>query len=132
MTDKVIQENIEQYNRDTIIGKLKECFETDKIALIPWDKDSEKFGHADGMVRFIDDQTVLLQGYFDKYDEVFKGKLYTELNRIGLRWEKILFDIPDPDERSWAYINFLQTKDLILIPSFGIYEDDLAFQQIEK
>jgi agmatine deiminase len=36
------------------------------------------------------------------------------------------------DKRNWAYINFLQTKDLILLPKFGIDEDEQAFKQIEE
>jgi len=42
------------------IGKV--VFETDKIIFIPWFKnDKEEFcGHSDGMVRFIDEHTVLI------------------------------------------------------------------------
>lgn len=31
---------------------------------------------------------------------------------------------------NWAYINFLQTSDLILIPTFGLDEDTIAQEQI--
>lgn len=132
MTDKVISENLENYNRDTIIGKLKELFETDKIALIPWDKANDEYGHADGMIRFIDNQKVLIQGYFDDYETKFKNQLYGELDKIGLTWRKMEFDVENQDERNWAYMNFLQTDKMILIPKFGIDEDIPAMNQIKK
>lgn len=132
MTDKVISENKENYGRDIIVDKLKELFETDKIALIPWDIENDEYGHADGMIRFIDNQNVLLQGYFDKYKEKFKNHLYGELDRIGLKWKMMEFHLNVEDERNWAYMNFLQTKDLILLPKFGIDEDIQAFEQIEN
>lgn len=131
MTDKVIFENLENYNKDTIIGKLKEIFETDKIALIPWDK-ADLFGHADGMVRYIDDKSVLIQGYFENYDAKFKDQLYGELNRIGLTWEKMEFSVEKEDERNWAYMNFLQTEKVIILPTFGIDEDNQALNLIKK
>lgn len=132
MTDKVISENLENYNKDTIIGKLKDLFETDKIALIPWDRANDEFGHADGMVRFIDNKSVLLQGYFDNYETKFKNQLYGELDGIGLTWKKMEFEVENEDDRNWAYMNFLQTDKIILIPKFGINEDIQALNQIKK
>ena len=50
----------------------------------------------------------------------------------GLKTEFIDFKVKKRDKRNWAYINFLQTKDLILLPKFGIDEDIQAFEQIEN
>ncbi|WP_240524937.1 agmatine deiminase family protein [Candidatus Sulfidibacterium hydrothermale] len=36
------------------------------------------------------------------------------------------------NKRNWAYINFLQTKDLILLPKFEIDEDEQALEQIKR
>ena len=36
------------------------------------------------------------------------------------------------DKRNWSYINYLQTKDLILIPKYGIDEDEQALKQIKE
>lgn len=134
MSEKVIFENLENYNkRDTILGKLKELFEIDKIAIIPWDKENEEYGHADGMVRFIDNHKVLLQGYYDQYDEKFKKQLYSELDKIGVTWEKMQFNVENENEDlNWAYMNFLQTDRIILVPQFDIDEDKQALDQIQK
>lgn len=131
LTDKVIQENIDFYTKEECINKLKELFEVDKIVLIPWDKE-EPYGHADGMVRFIDSNTVLIQDYYHEYDEQFKEKFFGALKNNGLSWEKLKFKGEKVDERSWSYMNFLQTKDLILLPSYGIEEDFVALEQMKK
>ena len=130
MTDKVLVENSAFYKPVDLIEKLKSIFEVDKIALIPWDKDNDPFGHADGMVRFIDNDTVLLQGYFDTYDEKFKKQLYDSLEFNGLTWKKMNYEVENENDRNWAYMNFLQTKDLIIVPAIGIDEDEQALKQI--
>lgn len=132
MTDKVISENLENYKRDAIVGKLMDLFETDRIAIIPWDKKNDIFGHADGMLRFIDNQTVLIQGYYDEYDDKFKEQLFGELNRIGISWKKMNISQDNGNINNWAYLNFLQTSDIILIPRLGHDDDNLAIQQIKR
>ena len=55
MTDKVLKENPQYTERD-----LKARLETDlecEVCLIPWDR-YEIFGHADGMVRSLDDRQI--------------------------------------------------------------------------
>jgi len=131
LTDKVIQENKDYYTKENLINKLRELFEIEKIILIPWDK-NEPYGHADGMIRFIDENSVLVQKYFDEYDEIFRNKLFGELDKHGLSWEKMEFDVENENENNWGYLNFLQTQNIILLPVFGIDEDDQAFKQMKK
>lgn len=131
LTDKVLEENKDFYTKEKLVAKLKELFEIEKIILIPWEKE-EYYGHADGMIRFINEKSVLVQKYFDEYDEKFKNQFFGELKKNGISWEKMEFNVPNEDERNWAYLNFLQTKDIILIPAFGIDEDDQALEQIKK
>lgn len=131
MTDKIFLENKKSYTAEELLIKLKHVFEVDKIVIIPWDK-SEIFGHADGMIRFIDYKTVLLNGYFRYYTKKFKHQLYDSLQQNGLIWKELNYNVAREDVRSWAYINYLQTKDIILIPKFGIDEDEQALSQFKK
>lgn len=132
LTDKIVEENKDFYNRDQIIKILKLLFNVENVLLIPWDK-KEKFGHADGMVRFLDEKTVLLNGYFEKYSDDFKNKLFGELKRNGIEWTFLKYNVKNEREKlNWAYINFLQTNNLLLIPKFGIDEDNQAFEQIKN
>jgi len=126
LTDKIVKENRFSYTKNELIRKLRETFKVDKVILIPWFR-KEKYGHSDGVLRFIDNETVLISHYYKK-DSVM---LY-RLKSGGLKTEFIDFKVKKRDKRNWAYINFLQTKDLILLPKFGIDEDKQAIEQIEN
>jgi agmatine deiminase len=125
LTDKIVRENRFSYSKEELLRKLFETFQVDKVVMIPWDT-KEKFGHADGMIRFVDNQTVLVNHYY-MHDNI----LLSRLQKAGLRYEFLEFKVKQMDKRNWAYINFLQTKDLILLPKFGVGEDEQAFEQIE-
>jgi len=126
LTDKIVKENRLFYSKTDLIKKLHETFEVNKIVLIPWDK-LEEYGHSDGMIRFIDNNSVLINHYY-KSDSVMQYRL----KQARLKTEFIDYKVNKRDKRNWAYLNFLQTKDLILLPKFGIDEDEQAFEQIEK
>ena len=126
LTDKIVKENRLSYSKTDLIKKLRKTFEVEKIVLIPQDK-LDKYGHSDGMIRFIDNETVLINHYY-KNDSVM---LY-RLKKAGLKTESLNFKVKKTDKRSWAYLNFLQTKDLILLPKFGIEEDEQSLEQIEN
>lgn len=127
MTDKIVLENKLKYNREELLSELKELFEVDKVVLIPWDR-GERYGHADGMVRFIDNDTVLLQGYYktrkDLFEDGFIENLLDSLEENHLKYEFLNIDYPEKINVKFAYLNYLQTKDVILLPSVGIEEDD--------
>lgn len=126
LTDKIVKENKHSYSKTELIDKLQNTFQVNKVVLIHWYK-KEKFGHSDGVLRFIDEDTVLISHYY-RNDSVMLSRLKSK----GLKTEFIEFNVKKRDKRNWAYINFLQTKDLILLPKFGIDEDLQAFKQIEN
>ena len=132
LTDKVVKENERTYDRNILIDQLEILFETDKIILIPWDDDD--YGHSDGMVRFIDNNTVLLNWFYKTCDEYFRNSLLEPIKEKGLKYEWLDLGLVSDkiDGYNWAYINFLQTEDLILVPKLGIKEDDIAYSQICK
>lgn len=130
LTDKIVQENKKMYSRKDLFKKLVELFETERVVLIPWDK-KEKFGHSDGMLRFISEDKVLVNGIYNK-ENAFKKDLLKTLEANKINWDWISFDVEKEDSRNWAYINFLQIKDLILIPKFEIEEDNQALEIFKK
>ncbi len=125
LTDKVVVENRLSYSKYELIEHLKRIFEVENIVLIPQDK-KDKFGHSDGMVRFIDNETVLVNYYY-KTDSI----LLSRIKAAGLTPKFLEYKVKKKNKNNWAYINFLQTKDLILLPELGIDEDKEAFEQIE-
>lgn len=132
MTNKIYQEN-SNYSKDALVGKLKELFLVDNIVIIPMDIDEPIFGHSDGMVRFTDDKTVLYQGYFNDYDSEFKKGFFDELDKFGIEFTPLKFEVEHEHKNNWAYLNFLQTKDLIMLPELkSVKEDKQALNQIIK
>ena len=125
LTDKIVTENKLLYGKIELIKRLEELFEVDNVILIPWDKESI-YGHSDGMIRFIDDETVLIHEIYEPYKSIQQ-----QLKQHGLKWEYLRFNGPKFNEDMWPYINFLQTKDLILLPKLNIDEDEQAFAQIQ-
>ena len=132
MTDKIVIENKQKYNKVQLLSKLRELFEVEKVVLIPWDH-GERYGHADGMVRFIDNETVLLQGYYNTRKDLFKDDfldyLLDSLKKNHLNYEFLNIDYPEKINAKFAYLNYLQTKDFILLPSLGIEKDDEAMEE---
>lgn len=131
MTDKVFAENKENYNSEELTEKLKSIFDVNKIVFIPKDG-GDIFGHADGMIRFLDEKTVILNGYFEQYGLQFRKKLFDSIEQAGLSWKFLNFNLKNPNKNNWAYINFLQMKELLLIPKLNIEEDQIAIEQFNE
>jgi len=130
LTDKIISENSAKYCKSELLSKLKSFFEVDSIILIPWFR-SEKFGHADGMIRFIDADHVLVDGYYLHAKLDFNNKFYRVLKMNNLTPIEFIFNVPKQSNKNWGYLNFLQMEKLILFPQFGIDEDAQALEQIK-
>ena len=124
LTDKVVTENKHWYSKKQLIDKLNEDFKAEKVILVPWDK-SEPYGHIDGVLRIINEETVLIN---DCYKDDLN--LIQILRKNGLKPEFLQFAVKNPHRDNWAYINFLQTQDIILMPTLGIDEDEQAFDQL--
>jgi len=124
LTEKIVQENQFWYVKPKLIKHLEELFEVEHVVLVPWWK-KEPFGHADGMLRFIDGETVLVNS-IEK-----SPNLERRLKEHGLKFEYLRYNVEKENENYWAYINFLQTKDLILLPKFNADEDEQAFEKIK-
>jgi agmatine deiminase len=131
LTDKVFKENERSYDRTELIRQLESIFDTDRIIIIPKDPE-DIYGHSDGMLRFIDNDTVLINWYFRTCDNDFKDSLLNPIMEKGLKyvWLDICLEGDKINNYNWAYINFLQTEDIILVPKLGIKEDDTAYSQI--
>jgi len=77
------------------------------------------------MVRFIDDNTVLINQVYRNEKSVLNPLL-----KAGLECKFLIFEVKKEHKDNWAYLNFQQTKDILLVPKLGIDEDDSAIKQI--
>lgn len=128
MTDKVLLENFTRYKKNELLARLEQLFEAEVI-LIPWDR-YDVYGHADGMVRYIEGNRVLLNNYVD-FDPALRKRLLAALTP-HFEVEELQYGHRHQSKYSWAYINFLQTEKFIFVPGLGIKADGLAIEQIKE
>lgn len=123
MTDKIFREN-PRYPYNKLIDTLSQLLEAE-IVLIPEDR-YDGYGHADGMVRYLGDNRVLINNYcdFDKsLRKILLAALSPHFNIAELHYGTYT-------DKSWAYLNFLHVGQHIFVP---MQEDKLAetaFRQI--
>ncbi|TPE43605.1 agmatine deiminase family protein [Pontibacter mangrovi] len=132
MCDKVFTEN-PQIPEKKLIKALQEHLEVERIVIIPADS-SDKIGHADGMVRFLDDRTVLINDY-SKEKPQFQRSFRMALHNAGLDWMEIPYNPycnAKPIHANGVYINYLQMKEVIILPVFGMKEDEQVVRQFEQ
>ena len=127
MTDKVIIEN-EDKSPEGVQWLLEEAFRN-KIIFLPWDR-NEKYGHSDGIIHYLGDNRVLMTNYSD-FDKTF-AKNYLRVLEKHFDVVTLTYNVKRKHERSWAYINFLQVGNIVLVPQLGIPEDEQALEQISK
>ena len=127
MTDKIFHEN-SNLSKDEVIAEIERVFSA-KLVIIPWDKE-EEFGHADGMVRFVSDNHVLINQYKD-IDPEFRQKLIDALSPYFSEISELEYGNASSGQ-SWAHINYLQVDNYIFVPQLGIMTDKLAMEQISK
>jgi agmatine deiminase len=132
MTDRIFGEN-PIYTRKQLIKELEEYFQVNNIYIIP-EQPNDFTGHSDGMVRFLDDRTLLVNDY--KREKVsFKKAFATAIRDTGLNWIEIPYNPYSNDNFDQAngdYINYLQMDNIIFLPIFGQKEDEAVVKQFEK
>jgi hypothetical protein len=127
MTDKIFKEN-DWWDKKELIETL-EYYLKAQIVFIPWDR-YEIFGHADGMVRWIDRNRVLLNNY-GQTDPSLRKRLLEALSPHFVV-EELEYNVPRLSKLSWAYLNFLRVKNTIFVPGLHAKEDEQALEQIQR
>ncbi len=131
MTDRIFIDN-PQYERKQLINELRDFFQVDKLFLVP-EQPKDFTGHSDGMVRFIDEQTVIINDYQGE-DEKFRRSFEVAIHNTGLDYIKIPYNPygnKSYNQANGDYINFLKMENTVIIPTFGIKEDDEVVKQFE-
>ena len=132
LCDKIFIEN-PQLNESELINELSSLFKTDKIIFIPWDR-NDFTGHADGMVRFIDNDTVLINERTNE-NSVFEKRLRASLKDAGLDIMELPYTPPnDPTfiSAKGLHLNYLQMKQAVVVPLFNQGTDDKAVRLFEN
>src|ERR1035437_732769 len=87
ISERVFKEN-QSYSRENLINLLEEILQVDKIYFIP-EQPNDMTGHGDGMVRFLNNETVIINNYKNESAK-FKQSFLKALDNAELE----TFEIP--------------------------------------
>ena len=127
ITDRVFSENPE-YDKNTLLLELENLLEAE-IIIIPSLK-SDMTGHADGVVRFVNENTMI--GNDSPYKNGYEQKVKRALKKYGIS----VMDFPYFDSAGisavGSYLNFLETDKHIFLPIFGSVQDETAVKRAKE
>ena len=132
MIDKVLSEN-PSMSKEEIENEICKAAgdEHIKFVWLPWEgKNCDKYGHTDGMVRFYETGTnglpsviTNLAPYGKNYADKIREILSEHFNVVELKFS-------ENNKLNWAYMNYIQIDNLIIVPELGEKTDDEMMHQM--
>ncbi len=123
ISDRVYSENPSWHKAD-LTAKLAKLLEANVI-IIPSLK-SDMTGHADGMVRFVNENTVVANAPLSPFG--FETKVKKSLQNHGIEVLDFPYFDSNGDSAIGCYLNFLETGQAIFLPVFSVDTDNKAVQ----
>ena len=127
ISDRIFSENSNK-ERVFLINKLSTLLECE-IIIIPSLND-DYTGHADGMVRFVNRNTIIGNRLADEYKYWQKG-MQEVLDKYNLNYIDLPF-LTGMKGAMGIYVNYLEVNDLIVAPIFDREEDAQAVRIIKN
>ena len=129
ITDRVFSEN-QGYAKSTLLTALGELLEAEIIITASLTSRYDMTGHADGVVRFIDENRVI--GNASPYKTGYEYRVKTALKEHGIS----VVDFPYFDSAGisavGSYLNFLETDKHIFLPVFSDAQDETAVKRAKE
>ncbi len=133
ISNRVFSENPE-IDKESLIKELSSLLECE-IIIIPAIND-DFTGHADGMVRFVDRNTILGNDRAKEYkywrDGISEVLAQHHLNYIDVPFFEDKGDRKHKDSAIGVYVNFLELNNLIIAPVFNREMDKEAIDVLKK
>ncbi len=135
VTDRIFSENPSYNKPSKLVSDLEKLLEAEVI-VIPQIK-SDMTGHADGLVRFYDRNTLIGNCQEKEYGYWKKG-MQNVLRAYGLDYIDLpFFDYKvkgNPESAIGCYMNYLEVGDAILMPIFEVdgNKDEEAFKLLNE
>lgn len=125
VTDKIFQENRGR-SQATLRADLCAVLGVDRCLVIPAEP-GDLFGHADGVVHLLDEETVVASDY-TAVDSDYGRRLHATFTGAGLRMEVLPYRPAASVRRGVPsavgnYVNFARVGRLVLVPAYGFPED---------
>lgn len=132
LSNRIFSEN-SNWDKDKLVSELSNLLECE-IIIIPAEND-DMTGHADGMVRFVNRNTILGNKLADEY-KYWREGMEKVIEQYGLKYIDVPFFSPkDPKHPHSAigiYVNYLEVNNLIVLPVFGRDEDKQAVDVLRQ
>jgi agmatine deiminase len=138
VTDKILSRNKNRGRRE-IEKIMKEALALDRLVIVPCEP-GDRFGHIDGMMRWVDERRLVLNDYSASNgpDRAFADDLRRALDRELGSVEQCIIPYPASNRvyRGWPdaggnYVNFLRTHSRIYLPVYGLPEDAVVREIFE-
>lgn len=123
ISDRVFSENPSK-SKAELTAKFEKLLEASLI-IIPSLK-SDMTGHADGMVRFVGENTAIVNAPLSPYG--FETKVKNVLQNHGIEVIDFPYFYSKGDSAVGCYLNYLATKKSIFLPVFGVDTDNEAIE----
>ncbi len=122
ITDRIFSENPD-WDKERLINELSTLLECEIIILPAYKPDYDFTGHADGMIRFVDENTVLVNNLDQDFkymrEAIVKALEKANLKYINFPWFE--HKIKGNNEHAIGiYLNYLEIDNLIVMPVFGV------------
>ena len=132
LSNRIFSEN-SNWDKEKLVNELSKLLECE-IIIIPAEND-DMTGHADGMVRFVNRNTIVGNKLADEY-KYWREGMEKVIEQYGLKYIDIPFFLPkDPKHPHSAigiYVNYLEVNNLIVLPVFGRDEDKHAVDVLRQ
>lgn len=121
ISDRIFMENW-NYSSAELVQELEQLLEA-KVIIIPSLR-SDMTGHADGMIRFVDENTAV--GNSSRSLFGLEAHIKTTLRNYGIKVIDFPYFDSKGDSAMGCYLNFLETEQTIFLPVFGVDMDNEA------
>lgn len=129
ITDRVFAENPDM-DESAVLTGLEALLEAEIIVIPSLAPRNDMTGHADGVVRFVNENTVL--GNASPYKNGYEQKVKQALGKHGIA----VIDFPYFDSAGksavGSYLNYLETETHLFLPVFGDARDAAAVKCAKK
>lgn len=137
LSDRIFTENPDR-DKESLKKELSVLLECKDIIIIPALKSqNEDFtGHADGMVRFVDRNTIIGNERRPDEYQYMKDGLQKAIDTFNLTYIDVPYfedkDPNHPDSAVGIYVNYMEVNNLIVLPVFGRDEDNRVLEIFRK
>lgn len=132
ISDRIFSENLNR-DKDELVKELSQLLECE-IIIIPAEND-DMTGHADGMVRFVNRDTILGNNLEAEY-KYWREGMQKVIEKFNLKYINMPFFVPKDSKHPLSavgiYVNYLEVNNLIVLPVFGREEDNQAITIIKE